>query len=497
MRGRGRGRSLKAKLFIVIFAAVLLPQVVVGGGAFVTWVQSAGVATGESSGLAGPAGARTPRPLPSGTAWPAKPVEEQQPNAFLGSGTDYLAYVRYRLPAGAYDEMRRLLQDFEGGHYRGGGGGTFALSGPGTPWELPASVLAAVRREGYATGAVELMTDTGGGVSGQVRYVAFRIGRNEGWYDYRTVAQVTWRDRAANSRWWPWTVLAGWLAVNALLALAAALWLNRMIARPVAKVAAASAVLATGGEPRPVVVSRGAPTEVGVLADSFNEMAAKLTRAQEAEHSFLLSVSHELKTPLTAIRGYGETLSEGRGDPKVAGEVVTRESSRLQRLVQDVLDLGRARKTSFSVERGPVDLADVAREAGRRYEPRAAEFGIAVRVEASEPAPAVGDADRVLQIVSNLVENALRCTPEGGEVAIAVRPGEIAVRDTGQGLRGEDLERAFERFYLYERCGEDREVGTGLGLAIVKELAEAMGGSVTVASVLGVGTTFTVALPTA
>jgi len=136
VRGRGRGRSVKAKLFIVIFAAVLLPQVVVGGGAFVAWVQSAGVTTGESSVLAGSARARTPEPLPSGTAWPAKPVEER-PNVFLGGGTDYLAYVRDLLPAGAYDGVKRVLQDIEDGSSVGGGGGTFALSGPGFRGSCP------------------------------------------------------------------------------------------------------------------------------------------------------------------------------------------------------------------------------------------------------------------------------------------------------------------------------------------------------------------------
>ena len=102
----------------------------------------------------------------------------------------------------------------------------------------------------------------------------------------------------------------------------------------------------------------------------------------------------------------------------------------------------------------------------------------------------------MLQVVSNLVENAIRCTPPPGAVTITAARGVVAVADTGRGLTGDDLPRAFERFYLYSRYGNDRPVGTGLGLAIVKELSEAMGGSVSVASAVGVGTAFTVALPT-
>ena len=101
----------------------------------------------------------------------------------------------------------------------------------------------------------------------------------------------------------------------------------------------------------------------------------------------------------------------------------------------------------------------------------------------------------MLQVVSNLVENAIRCTPPPGTVTITTAPGTVTVADTGRGLTSDDLPRAFERFYLYSRYGTDRPVGTGLGLAIVKELTEAMGGTVSVSSAVGVGTAFTVALP--
>ena len=152
-------------------------------------------------------------------------------------------------------------------------------------------------------------------------------------------------------------------------------------------------------------------------------------------------------------------------------------------------------KAEFSVRREPIDLAAIAQEALRRDESQAREFGVTLEAVGAAAAPAVGDADRTLQIVSNLVENALRMTPAGGSVRIVTAPGSIRVEDTGPGLRPEELEQAFDRFYLYSRYGRERSVGTGLGLAIVKELAQGMGGSVSAESTPGRLTVFTVRLP--
>ena len=154
------------------------------------------------------------------------------------------------------------------------------------------------------------------------------------------------------------------------------------------------------------------------------------------------------------------------------------------------------RKAEFSVRREQIDLIEIAHESCRRYETQAHEFGVSLAIAGAGEALAVGFADRTLQIVSKLVENALRITPAGGLVEIVVRPGEIQVRDTGPGLAPDELERAFERFFLHSRYGRERSVGTGLGLAIVQTLAEGMGGSVAVTSVPGELTVFTVRLPT-
>jgi two-component system sensor histidine kinase BaeS len=281
-------------------------------------------------------------------------------------------------------------------------------------------------------------------------------------------------------------------AVGGLLAAAAAFLLARRIARPVGRVAQASRELARGEHPDPVPVEGG--TELATLASAFNDLAVQLAKAREAERSFLLSVSHELKTPLTAIRGYAEAVEDGAIDAREAAATVAQEAARLERLVKDLLDLARMNKTDFSVRNSEIDLVEVAEDVLRRYQQQADAFGVTLRTDGDGPAPALADADRVLQVVSNLVENALRLTPAGGEVRIFTAPGALRVEDTGPGLGEEERAHAFERFYLHERYGRERPVGTGLGLAIVKELTEAMGGSVVVESEPGRLTAFTIRL---
>jgi two-component system sensor histidine kinase BaeS len=224
-------------------------------------------------------------------------------------------------------------------------------------------------------------------------------------------------------------------------------------------------------------------------------MASQLARARGAERSFLLSVSHELKTPLTAVRAYSEALDDGVLPPRRAGAVIRGEAARLERLIMDLINLARLDQRRFDIHPEPVDLADVARESAARHGARARELGITLALEPRRPALALADRDRLLQAVSNLVENALRCTPAGGKVTLATAPGELTVRDTGPGIAPDELPRAFDRFFLYRRYNGRRPVGTGLGLAIVRELAIAMGGDVAVAS-SPEGTAFTLRLPT-
>jgi two-component system sensor histidine kinase BaeS len=343
---------------------------------------------------------------------------------------------------------------------------------------LPGDDGAGLRRTGKAAGTVT--------VRGEHFLYSARLSDGDALVLLRSAS-----NQAAD--WTPFLVGLGLAALlGAALAAAAAFVLARAVARPVTRVAAASRRLAGGESPEPLRIE--GPTEVRQLARAFNELSEELHRAQDAERAFLLSISHELKTPLTAIRGHAEGLADGVVDPDRAGEVIEREAQRLERLIRDLLDLARLRRRTFEVTLAPIDLAEVAREVMSRYEPQSRAYGVELDLSVEPRAGAVGDAGRVVQAVSNLVENALRCSPRGGTVRITAAPGTLSVVDNGPGLAPADLERAFERFYLWDRYGADRPVGTGLGLAIVAELAAAMGGEVAVESAAGAGATFTLRL---
>jgi two-component system, OmpR family, sensor kinase len=280
--------------------------------------------------------------------------------------------------------------------------------------------------------------------------------------------------------------------IGVALAAAVSLLLARRIARPLRRVAEATERLAAGAAPGAAPAEGAA--ELASLAESFNDMATALEHARDAERAFLLSVSHELKTPLTAVIGYAEALSDGTIDVETGSATIAREAARLDRLVRDLLDLARMNRHEFEVRTGPVDLGEIAAECVRRHHAAAGSYGIELVLDVDEDAGADGDADRLLQALSNLVENALRVSPAGGTVRIVARPGLLAVEDDGPGLRPDEIPRAFERFFLYSRYAESRPVGTGLGLAIVDELARAMGGSVDVRSRAG-STRFSIRLP--
>jgi len=314
-------------------------------------------------------------------------------------------------------------------------------------------------------------------------------------YSYRTIPSrgvlVLRAESLRSAEWKPFLrdLLFAALA-GAGLAAALSFLIARSVARPIRRVADATRSLAADEHHEPL--PQEGTSEVALLAKAFNEMAQQLAASREAERNFLLSVSHELKTPLTAIRGYAEGLADGAFDADEAAHTIGVEAGRLERLVRDLLDLARMNRSEFSVRNEPVDLAEVAREAVRRHEAAAKQFGVALAA-AGDETWVEGDEDRLLQVASNLVENALRETPAGGRVMVSAEPGRLSVADTDPGINADDLPHAFERFYLYDKVGKDRPVGSGLGLAIVQQLARAMGGDVSVESGVG-GTTFAVRL---
>ena len=335
-----------------------------------------------------------------------------------------------------------------------------------------------LRSNGQADGTVD--------VRGEPFMYAARLGSGDAIVLLRST-------RNQSDDWQPFLVgLALAALIGAVLAAIVAFLLARAVARPVTRVAEASRRLAEGESPDELPIEGS--TELRQLSAAFNELSEELHRAQDAERAFLLSVSHELKTPLTAIRGHAEGLADGVVAPERAGEVIEREAHRLERLIRDLLDLARLRRRKFDVTLMATDLGEVASEAIARHTHQAHDYGVNLVLRSMPPAGAIADAGRCLQALSNLVENAIRSTAEGGTVEIVASEGRLAVIDDGPGLAPDDHDRAFERFYLWDRYGADRPVGTGLGLAIVAELAAAMGGRTTIESTPGEGSVFALEL---
>jgi len=229
-------------------------------------------------------------------------------------------------------------------------------------------------------------------------------------------------------------------------------------------------------------------------------MAEALARARGLERQFLLAVSHDLRTPLTSIRGYAEAIADGTVegmDARIrAADVISSESRRLERLVADLLDLARLDAHQFSLHPAPVDVRAVVQDAVEAFGPAAADIGVSLVVMPGAPVAATLDAQRLAQIVANLVENALKFATTRvavGVVAVDDRV-ELHVDDDGAGIAPADLPRVFERLYT-SRTVPGRTLGTGIGLAIVRELALAMGGDARVEPIDSVGTRFVVTFP--
>ncbi|MBY6277643.1 two-component system histidine kinase PnpS [Symbiobacterium thermophilum] len=275
-------------------------------------------------------------------------------------------------------------------------------------------------------------------------------------------------------------------------------------------------VLATG-RPEALEIRRAHPQEQILearlaLAPSGGErgvlvMLRDITRSRQLEQmrtEFVANVTHELRTPLTSIQGFAETLLEGALDePETARhfvEIMLRESRHLGALIDELLDLSRVESGKFRMQRRPTVPAELIAATAARFAQKAERAGVQLVTEAPDGLPLInGDPDRLVQVLSNLVENAIKYTPAGGRITLSARRDgdgvRIAVADTGAGIPQADLGRIFERFYRVDKARSRATGGTGLGLAIAKHIVEAHGGTIGVESEVGKGSTFTVILP--
>jgi heavy metal sensor kinase len=244
--------------------------------------------------------------------------------------------------------------------------------------------------------------------------------------------------------------------------------------------------------------------EVGRLARTFDEMIARLDEAFRRQRQFTADASHELRTPMTVIKGQIEVALQRERDPQAYRQVlqaVNEEVDRMIRLVGSLLTLARADAGQIPITLEPVSLPDVVGAAIEQVQPLASRRGVDLQLSSSRPVTLRADDDLILQLLLNLLDNAIKYTAAGGQVTVGWnangRDVELWVRDTGSGIAREHLTRLFERFYRVDKARSRAEGGSGLGLAISRWIAEAHGGSISVESALGRGSTFTVRLPAA
>jgi two-component system, OmpR family, sensor histidine kinase BaeS len=293
------------------------------------------------------------------------------------------------------------------------------------------------------------------------------------------------------------TIIFGSLAA-VLLAVALALWLTRSIAKPIEAVSKAASTLSSGNLKTRVELDKNASSEVLGLAQDFNKMAASLEQYEGERQAMIADIAHELRTPLTTIQFRLDALEDKVVD-FTDDEIVLLKSqvSLLSRLIDDLrtLSLAEAGRLSFNVT--AVSLSDLVERVGQQFQNQAEKSDVRLVVKAGSGISVQGDADRLTQVLNNLLDNAFKVTLSGGWIEVSLSEGindvMLTVRDAGAGIPDDELQTVFERFVQGKRR-DTKDKGSGLGLAIVKTLVTLHGGTVT-ASNHAEGAQFVVTLP--
>ncbi len=298
------------------------------------------------------------------------------------------------------------------------------------------------------------------------------------------------------------------LLFSGLIGVAAALVLGFLLAQSVAaplrNIARAARNVARGNYQQRVPAT--GPAEVRDLAANFNRMTEEVQRSQQTLRQFLANISHELKTPLTSIRGFSEAVLDGTIDDEQgvrrSARIIRDESERVLRLVEELLDLSRIESGQVAMRQEPVDLRELFAHVAEVFALRSEELGVQLIVDAQHERLVRGDVDRIEQVLNNLLDNAFRHTPRGGLIRIASKDVgndsvQVSVSDTGWGIPADEVPHLFERFYRARSQFATDGKGHGLGLAICREIVRAHGGDIWATSEEGRGTTFVFTLPSA
>lgn len=302
------------------------------------------------------------------------------------------------------------------------------------------------------------------------------------------------------------------LAVALGVALIIAGWLTRAVVSPIHALRRAMAVVAAGDFSPELSIAPGRNDEIGDLARSFRWMTRQLSELERLRAQFVAVASHELKTPLSVIKGYVSLIREGiygtiTEDQEKVLTAVSDQSDRLGRLIQQLLDISRFEAGGGRLEIQPIDLKPFLTELAVSFEALALQNDIDFKLDVGPDLPPTieADPDRLNEVVGNLLSNAFKFTPRKGRIVLSARVGSrrgddrvvVEVRDTGVGIPEDQLPRIFEKFYQVENQAQPLSVGSGLGLAISKEIVEAHGGTIAAESELGAGTVIRVFLPLA
>lgn len=286
----------------------------------------------------------------------------------------------------------------------------------------------------------------------------------------------------------------------AMIALLLGIVLARTLTRPLRELTAATQVVAQGALGQLVTVR--SRDELGALALAFNQMSTNLARAQTLRRQMTADIAHDLRTPLSVILGYTEALRDGKLPPEQEiFDTLHTEAQHLQRLIDDLRTLSLTDAGELPLTREMVAVESLLERAAAAHRARAQEQRVALTVDVAAGLPQVEvDVERMAQVLGNLLSNALRYTPPGGTIVLdaqqhAVAVVQLRVRDSGSGIAPDDLPHVFERFYRADASRHGSTGSSGLGLAIARGIVEAHGGSITVESALGHGTTFTISLP--